>query len=126
MTAPPGSARRTVRSRRTPRGWRHPRSCQGGGLDPPHGLVGLVVGLVVVATPDREEVVERVEVVDVELALEVVELVLQCPAEQPRAGDLALPALAVLRDHPDPLAASDVGGVARDRQATLEISLTTP
>ena len=66
---------------------------------------------------DRDELVHRVEVVDVQLAVEVVELVLERPAEQPGPGDLDLPPEPVLGDHPDPLAAGDVGDVAGDRQA---------
>src|SRR5512139_1700679 len=67
----------------------------------------------------RDQVIERVEVVDVQLALEVVELVLERTAQEPAPGHLDLPAMAVLGDDPDALAACHVGDVAGDRQAAL-------
>ena len=45
-------------------------------------------GFVVVALADRDQLIHRLEVVDVQLAVEVVELVLEGPAEQTAAGDL--------------------------------------
>ena len=42
------------------------------------------LGVVLVADADRHQLVHRIEVVDVELAVEVVELVLEGPAEQAR------------------------------------------
>ena len=46
--------------------------------------------VVLVALADGHQLIHRVQVVDVELAVEVVELVLERPAEQPRAGHLDL------------------------------------
>ena len=57
------------------------------------------------------------------LPVEVVQLVLERPAEQPGARDLDLLADAVLGDDPDLLVAGDVGDVARDRQAALEVAV---
>src|SRR4029079_4847768 len=65
------------------------------------------------------------EVVDVQLAVEVVELVLERAPEETRAGDLDPAAAPVLRHDPDLLAARDVGGVAWDRQAALEVAIAT-
>ena len=48
---------------------------------------------------------------------------LERAAEQPRSRDLDLPAVAVLGDDPDLLAAGDVGDVARDREAALEVAV---
>ena len=44
-------------------------------------------------------------------------------AEQPRSRDLDLLPAAVLGDDPDLLAAGDVGDVARDREAALEVAV---
>ena len=63
------------------------------------------------------------EVVDEQLAVEVVELVLERPAEQPGPGDLDLLAVPVLGHDPDLLAPRDVGVVARQRQAALEVAV---
>ena len=73
--------------------------------------------------PTGDQLVHRLEVVDVELAVEVVELVLERAPEQPGPGDLDLLAVAVLGDDPDPLAAGHVRDVARDRQAALEVAV---
>ena len=72
---------------------------------------------------DRDEIVHRVEVVDVQLAVEVVELVLERAGQEAAAGDLDLPAEAVLGHDPDLLAARHVGDVAGDRQAALEVAV---
>ena len=81
------------------------------------------LGVVLVALPDREQLIHRLEVVDVQLALQMVELVLERPTEQPGPGDLDFLAMAVLGDDPDLLAAGDVRDVARDRQTALEVAV---
>ena len=60
---------------------------------------------------DRHQLVHRVEVVDVELAVEVVELVLERATEQPGPRHLDLLPVAILGDDPDPLAACHVRDV---------------
>ena len=72
---------------------------------------------------DRDQLVHRVEVVDVQLAVEMIELVLQRARQQALAVDLDLAAVAVLGHDPDLLASRHVGDVARDRQAALEIAV---
>src|SRR4051794_27932316 len=72
---------------------------------------------------DGHELVHRVEIVDVELAVEVVDLVLQRARQQTVAVDLDLPSVPVLCDHPHLFAPRDPGDVARDRQTTLEIAV---
>ncbi len=69
----------------------------------------------------RDEVVERLEVVDVELALEVVELVLHGARQQARAHRLDALAVAVLGFDPDLLLALHVGHVAGHGEAALEV-----
>src|SRR5262245_34438484 len=81
-------------------------------------LVVLVVGLTLA---DRDQLVHRIEIVDVELPGEVIELVLERASEQAGAGDLDLLADPVLGDDPDLLLAGDVGDVAGDREAALEV-----
>ena len=81
------------------------------------------LGVILVALADRHQLVHRVEIVDVELAVEVIELVLERATEQPGSRDLDLLAVTVLRDDPDLLAPRDVGDVARDRQAALEVAV---
>ena len=71
--------------------------------------------------PTGKQLVHRVQVVDVQLAVEVVELVLERPPQQSGARDLDLLAVAVLGDDPDLLVAGHVRDVARDRQAALEV-----
>src|SRR4029079_19726816 len=78
--------------------------------------------LVLVLGPHDHQLVHRVEVVDVELAVEAVALELERPPEQPGPGDLDLLAEAVLGDDPDSLAAGHVGDVARDREAAFEMA----
>jgi hypothetical protein len=80
-----------------------------------------LLALFLLTRADRDEVVERLEVVDVELAGEVVELVLEGASEEPGARDLDLLAQTVLGDDPDSLLAGDVGHVARDREAAFEV-----
>ena len=116
-----GSGRRTPRSRRRSFAPGRPpargpdrRSCQCGcpdarrrsGRRPPASSAAAVGGdiLFVVAEPDRDQLVHRVEVVDVQLAVEMVELVLERPTEEARAGDLDLAAATILGDDPDLLA----------------------
>ena len=79
--------------------------------------------LVVVAAADRDQLVGGSQVVDVELALQVVELVLQGTPEQARAADLVLAAGAVLGDDPDMLAARDVGDKAGNGEAALQVAV---
>ena len=79
--------------------------------------------LIVAVGADRDQLVHRVEIVDEQLAVEVVELVLERPAEEPGSGDLDLLAVAVLGDDPDVLAPGDVGVVAGEREAALEVAV---
>src|SRR5215475_9575774 len=92
------------------------------------GLVGvavdpLAVVAVVAGGVDRDQLVHRAEVVDEELAVEVVELVLERPTEKAAPGDLDLLPEAVLGDDPDLLLAGDVGVVAGQREAALQIAV---
>src|SRR5690348_16357926 len=79
--------------------------------------------VVLVRAPDGQQLVNRVEVVDVELPVEMIELVLQRASEQAGPGDLDLLAPAVLGHDPDLLPARDVCHIARDRQAPLEVTV---
>ena len=76
-------------------------------------LAALTVVAVVIAGIDRDELVHRAEVIDEELPVEVIELVLEGPPEQSRAGNLDLLAVPVLGDDPDLLSPRDIGVVAR-------------
>src|SRR3954462_12294917 len=91
------SARRTdrCRGRSSAPAARAARSRQG-----PGGLVRVGGLVVVVIARDRDELVHRVEVVDEELAVEMVQLVLERAAEESRSGDLDLLAVPVLSDDP--------------------------
>src|SRR5439155_4839457 len=106
------------------RRWSTRRSREGLCSLPGMGRMLVVAGLgpVVVVRADRDQLVHRVEIVDEQLALEMVQLVLQRATEQPGTGDLDLLPLAVLGDDPDLFAASDVGVVARQREAALEVA----
>ena len=63
------------------------------------GLFGLAdfFGLVF-ALADRDQLVHRIEVIDIELAVQVVQLVLESAGEQARTGDLDLAPQPVLCD----------------------------
>src|SRR5436190_7785504 len=93
------------------------RGLVGVGVDP-IPVVAVVRGRV-----DRDQLLHRTEVVDEELAVEVVELVLERPTEQAAAGDLDLLAVTVLGDDPDLLLAGDVGVVAGEGEAALEVAV---
>src|SRR5688500_17924879 len=111
----PRSRRRSSWPGRPPARAPSPRSCERGRLDsrlagPRLGGANVLVAvgghaLFVIAAPDRDELVHRIEVVDVQLAVEMVELVLERAPQQAGAGDLDLPAAAILGDHPDLLTA---------------------
>src|SRR5215211_1744072 len=124
----PPSRRRWSSPGRPPRRGPDRRSRQGRCLDARRRL-GRVLGAVgrdtflVIALPHRDELVHGVEVVDVELAVEVVELVLECAAQQPRARDLDLAPAAILRRDPDLLLPGDVRRVPGNGEATLEIAV---
>ena len=62
------------------------------------------------------------QAVDVQLALEVVELVLHGPRQEARADDADLAAMAVLGLDHGPLGARAIGEEAGDREAALEVA----
>src|SRR5690349_8553826 len=112
--------RKTVRTRPSSGG--SGRTAIGSGQGPEALLRVLVL---VLELAHRDELVHRVEIVDVQLAVQVVQLVLERAAQQPGARDLDLLADAVLRDDPDLLLPGHVRDVARDRQAALEVAVVT-
>src|SRR5690348_16277568 len=74
---------------------------------------------------NRDQVIHRVEIVDVQLAGQMVELVLHCPRQQALATDLDLAAVPVLSDDPDLLLARDIRDVAWDREAAFQVIVLT-
>src|SRR5690349_11762104 len=87
----------------------------------PEALLRVLV--LVIELAHRDELVHRVEVVDVQLAVEVVELVLERAAEEPGACDLDLLADPVLGHDPDLLLPGHVRDVPGDREAALEVTV---
>src|SRR5262249_8859972 len=93
------------------------------GLPGVRPLAVLAVGRIIVVGADGDELVQRVEIVDEELSVEVIQLVLEGPSEEPGSGDLDLLAVPVLGYDPDLLPARDVGVVAGQRKAALEVAI---
>src|SRR4051794_8897768 len=117
---PGGPGRRSCRSRGRPSVSARRRAARASRQRSQRLLRVLVL---VLELADRNQVLHRLEIVDVQLALEVVELMLQRAAEEPRACNLDLLAHPVLRNDPDLLVAGHVRHVAGDRQAALEVAV---
>jgi hypothetical protein len=83
----------------------------------------LLILAVLAALADADQLVHRVEVIDVKLAREVIELVLQRARQETGARDPDRASVSVLCSDRDLLAPRDVRNVARDREATLEVSI---
>src|SRR6187551_1084354 len=77
----------------------------------------------VLRVADPNELIERLERVDVEGPVEVVDLVLKGAGEELLAFDPELATVAVARLDRDLRGAPDLGNIARDREATLPVEL---
>jgi hypothetical protein len=72
----------------------------------------ILVDLLIVV--HRNEFIERIEIVDVELPLQMIQLVLYGTRKEAVLAELVLTPVTILRLHPDAFTAADISNVARD------------
>jgi hypothetical protein len=72
----------------------------------------ILVDLLIVV--HRNEFIERIEIVDVELPLQMIQLVLYGACQETVLAELVLTPVTILRLHPDAFTTADISNVARD------------